>query len=387
MQFIEDYPDADATQPVTSQSSTAAGSAPVESPPVIVKSEGKKRRTNNRQQIEHRGFLYYCSDVGRTADWTFYKCKKALVPGSVNWIVIPCGTKVRDLPAGTERCPGRLRVETLDCGTKIYLGGENHLCTLSNVNSYGVPDDRCLVEGCAPGSTWGSAALLDSIRAELEVFEGWHDLTGGGKGTDRVYLPTLGTDHRLRGLFTRVERAMRPYIRWLQERHPKLVHLRYGIIKTLPFGRSQFFLHGNRGHCDFGNEVYRLPPDERPVSMMVALDDFDLIYLPNMSLPDSQMRVLTTLKHNAVKFTNACLHSGGENATAEPKYRIFVYAVSRTVDFPTNHVWISERTHEGQTRAALRALEEPGSVPGFKKPIAVSSRGRTVFEVDRLQGK
>ena len=73
------------------------------------------------------------------------------------------------------------------------------------------------------------------------------------------------------------------------------------------------------------------------------------------------------------------------------QYRIFLYAVSRVVDFPTNQVFISDRTEEGETRAELRALDpndDPdvlkGSKKVLKKPASVSSRGRTVFEVDRL---
>ena len=391
MQNIEDNYNSEVNS-VSEESLTPADVA-VKGEPLSPKKPKKKRRRNSyfsREQIEHNQFQYYCQNIGKGGDAAYYRCRMVLRPGETQWESSKCGSHSSRLEEGTERCPGRLTCHVRR-GEKFYTGGLDHVCTMSNVNCYGVPDDRCVMELCVPAQTWGSSDLLKDIHQDLTKFSDWHDLTGGGKGTDRVYLPTLETDPKLAPLCEKVKTAARPYVKWLHARYPKLRHLRYGLIKTLPNGRSQYELHGNRTHADFGNTVYRLAPDERPVSMMIALNEFNLMYLSNMSDPDTELKTMTVHKHNGVLFTSACLHSGAANLTQVAQYRIFLYAVSRVVDFPTNQVFISDRTEEGETRAELRALDpndDPdvlkGSKKVLKKPASVSSRGRTVFEVDRL---
>ena len=386
MQYIEVYSDAGSVDS-SELSTNAVSSAVVESEVTVGVKRERTVRSGRRKNIDHKGFSYYCQNARTDGRRAVYRCRMVSLPGVAEWTESFYAHRLSKLPHGTERCPGRLVMNVVD-GKREFSGGEDHVCNMVNTNCYGVPDDRCVMMVYTPAPTWGSKEALQSLRSDLVKFDEWHTLTGGGDGgTDRVYLPTLGTDPKLKPLYRKVKRACKPYVDWLQKQHPKLKHIKYGLIKTMPRGKSQYELHGDRAHFDFGNEVYRLAPDERPVSMMIALDEFDLYYLPNMSLPDSDLLRMTVHKHNAVKFTNACLHSGAENPTPYAKYRIFMYAVSREVDFPHNQVWISDRTKDGEVRAEARALSNPGSVVGFKKPISVSKRGRTVFEVDHYVDK
>ena len=197
------------------------------------------------------------------------------------------------------------------------------------------------------------------------------------------------TNPRLTWLKEKIKLALEPYMAWVRERYPKLRYFRFGAIKTKAGGRAQYDLHGRRVHCDFDGTVHRLPPDERPVSFMVALDSFDLLFLENPRLPDSEIETLHANKHAGVMFTSACLHSGGANLTDEDKYRLFAYAVSCPEDLPKNHIWLSDRVEDGEMRAELWAFEEPDTIEGIqaediRQPVRVSKRGRTIFETDHF---
>ena len=132
---------------------------------------------------------------------------------------------------------------------------------------------------------------------------------------------------------------MREYI---SKQFPSLTHFRLGAIKTGPNAPSQYAGHNYKLHSDFDDKAYRHSPEDRPLSFMMALDQFELISLPHNSLTRNDVVNTVVGPGEVVIFTNNCLHSGGENKTKKMVYRIFGYVVSGEIDFPLNKVYLKQ---------------------------------------------
>jgi hypothetical protein len=81
-----------------------------------------------------------------------------------------------------------------------------------------------------------------------------------------------------------------------------------------------------------------LAPGQRPVPVVLALDQLKKIYLAHISQTRKDLVQLTVPAGHAIIFTGACLHSGGPNDSPNHQYQLFGYMVSSANQFPTNRV-------------------------------------------------
>ena len=122
--------------------------------------------------------------------------------------------------------------------------------------------------------------------------------------------------------------------------HEKLCDKELPMSNTLQ-SRSvtfdQFNLQGTL-HWDYLDDVEKKVPDERPQSIIIALDPFNLLYEYDSDYHDGSVGCKSVAKGEAVMFTSSLRHAGGSNGTKDYKtwkYRLFVYIVSEQSDFPS----------------------------------------------------
>jgi hypothetical protein len=168
----------------------------------------------------------------------------------------------------------------------------------------------------------------------LEDANIWSRLTGGGIRR-REYAKDL-VNHPL--ALAVITKAMKSYVGQVQEKYPSLTHVKYGALRTFPNERSQYLRHEYKLHLDYTVDCKNLPPSQRPISIIVALDPFELIYLPTKLASRRELVRTTIFPGQMVMFTDNCLHSGGSNRTSRKVYRLFAYLASRLKDIPLNGV-------------------------------------------------
>ena len=125
-----------------------------------------------------------------------------------------------------------------------------------------------------------------------------------GENSKRWYLPDAATDQEVRELLEGPTQWVREHI---SERFPSLKYFRLAAIKTGPNAPSQYAGHNYRLHSDFSDEVSFRSFIDRPLSFMIALDCFEVIYLPHKSLTrDDLVTKVADPGEEVVIFTNNC---------------------------------------------------------------------------------
>ena len=137
----------------------------------------------------------------------------------------------------------------------------------------------------------------------------WTGLTGG-YGTLCQFVLDLASQPHVNQV---VESAMRPLINNVLSKYPSLVCIKYGALKTNPNCPSQYEGHDHCLHSDYKSFFNDLLPDQRPVSLIMALDEFEFIYLPALTRNRKELVNITVPAGHSILFTNACLHSCGAN--------------------------------------------------------------------------
>jgi hypothetical protein len=158
-------------------------------------------------------------------------------------------------------------------------------------------------------STGNRQAIIDILDKKVK----WNPLTGGCK--KRFYVSDLPSQPEVCKV---VEHVMKPLINYVQV--ISLVCVKLGALKTLPHCPSQYEGHNNRFHSDYSSNYPEIAPAERPVSVILALDPFDIQYLPHISQKRRDIVHLTVPAGHAIIFTEACLHSGGANISKNRLY-------------------------------------------------------------------
>ena len=102
-------------------------------------------------------------------------------------------------------------------------------------------------------------------------------------------------------------------------------------------------------HSDYDKLHLDIPCHQRLVSIILALNEFKFIYLPHLTLTKKDLITLPVPPGHGIIFTNACLHSGGENESDDVKYCLFAYMASELSHIPHNKVtkykWSSDNNH------------------------------------------
>jgi hypothetical protein len=102
-------------------------------------------------------------------------------------------------------------------------------------------------------------------------------------------------------LKTRVATAMMWYVRYVQVTYPALKHVKYGALETAPQEGSQYRRHSDKLHSDYQVECRDCPPQQHPISIIVALNAFQLIYLLT-KFSSRKVLVTTTVRANGVVY-------------------------------------------------------------------------------------
>jgi hypothetical protein len=164
----------------------------------------------------------------------------------------------------------------------------------------------------------------------------WDKLTGGG---DSCFFFAKDIEkHPM--IYDYLMTELRVYIIYVQQIYPKLKHFKGGAILSAPNAPAQMDGHYGKLHSDYTANVLKHSPDERPISIIMAVDPFGLQYLPSQEMKRIDIKRLNVNQGKMVMFTNMCLHSGNTNKSDKYRLRLFGYMVSHEEDFPENGVMI-----------------------------------------------
>ena len=160
-----------------------------------------------------------------------------------------------------------------------------------------------------------------------------------GKRT-RWHAPDLEKDSNLYG---HVANFMRPIIEEMFSKfHPDFQweHVKYNALKTAAMSLSQLEGHCGKLHSDYCYILRHLGPSDHPMSVIIALDEFNLYHLPRRDCNQKEMEFLKVEKGEVIAFKAECLHSGGEHVSNHEGFQLFAYVTYRKEDIPKDEVHI-----------------------------------------------
>jgi hypothetical protein len=118
---------------------------------------------------------------------------------------------------------------------------------------------RAVLEGC-PDGWWEILTKQGNSRRQLKGINEIGNITGG--------------DVR-----QQIEAMMHLYLDFIKNQYPCLRYWRVGALQTKPNTQSQYKKSGNQLHSDYSETALRREPGERPMSMIMALDEsFNFLY-------------------------------------------------------------------------------------------------------------
>ena len=175
---------------------------------------------------------------------------------------------------------------------------------------------------------------------------------------------------------------MQPYITIVQKMYPKLIYFKCSALKPKPGTPSQYEGYDKRLHSDYKDNVNLKPPGERPVSILLALDEFEFMYLPHNNNPERrEIETITIKPQQMIAFTNRCFHAGGSNMTNKTCYRLFAYLVSHESEYPGGEVFHGRWKQHSNSRQGGTIIGNNDTVAHIRK----TTRGRITMDPDRFQ--
>jgi hypothetical protein len=164
--------------------------------------------------------------------------------------------------------------------------------------------------------------------------QNWNNLRGCG--TDRQYLLLSNDGRKHNVLKNDVEDCIIPFVEnYITKTNPKVNRFKVGALRSKG-SMSQASLSGVY-HRDYRQDlVNKRNQDERPFSIILALDEFRLQY-KDENMGNEVETVNVPIGHAAI-FSSALSHCGGDNGTDEYVYRLFAYVVSDDFDYPVRDV-------------------------------------------------
>ena len=189
----------------------------------------------------------------------------------------------------------------------------------------------------------------------------WENLTH--QGTSRQWLKEIVAPRNEQGesVKLQIEEMMKPYLDMVKYQNPHLRFCRVGALRTQPKSDSQYKKSGNQLHADYPETVKMRYPDERPVSIIMALDEpFKFLYEDKDNNDDDDdvdeddICELMVNRGHAIAFTDELFHAGGENSTKRENYRLFAYVVSDEKDYPNNMVFTKNKANMEKLNAARK---------------------------------
>jgi hypothetical protein len=306
----------------------------------------------SRKKIVFGGIPYTCNKVigdntkkGNTIT-KYYCCGMVLFNGvGEKWKPLQLPKNITNIKPDTTltKCKGTLHgTYTMVRGVMKYSfrpGNNCHIChnpTWVNGNTLDIREPLVLI---VPSVHWNiTDALLQSVKQSLEsIKSGWAPL--GKCGTARQYLPELSSSKSMTIVRDQVTSILSPFLKkYVTTRYPTLIHYKVGAIRSRG-DSSQEELTGTL-HRDFSDDTNARIPEERPQSIIVALDPFNFLYEHNRGCGQLETLQMHVPSGHGIVFTSTLNHAGGANvcADAEDKskyvYRLFAYIVSDRSHYP-----------------------------------------------------
>ena len=241
-----------------------------------------------------------------------------------------------------DHCPGTMSISIVNGIVGVpFFPPKWHLCGAMKFiqnKQLGAADHRCSLEMISPTVQFEKVytqesrqVLIDFLSAKTTI---WTGLTGGF-GSQRQFVLDLKSHPQVHQV---LESAMRPLINYVISKYPSVVCIEYGALKSNPHCPSQLQGHDYCLHSDYKSFFNDTPPHQKPVSVIISLDEFNFIYLPVLTMKRKELVEITVPAGHSIVFTNACLHSGGANNSDQTKFGIFAYMVSDRYQIPNNAV-------------------------------------------------
>ena len=138
--------------------------------------------------------------------------------------------------------------------------------------------------------------------------EGWVPVTRVSR--TRWHAPNL--EKKLK-LCSHVANLMCPIIEPLFSKfHPDFQweHVKYNALKTAAMLKSQFKGHYGKLHSDYCDILQHLGPSDHPMSVIIALDEFNIYHLPCRDCNQKELKFVKVGKGEVISFKAECLHLG-----------------------------------------------------------------------------
>ena len=161
--------------------------------------------------------------------------------------------------------------------------------------------------------------LINFLGAKSTI---WAGLTGGYVRLCQFFLDLSSHPH----VNQVVESEMRPLSNYILSKYPSLVCIKYGALKTRPNCPSQYEGHDHCLHLDYKSFHNDHLPKQRPVLVIMALNEFECIYLPVLTMKRKDLVNTPVPAGHSILFTNASLHSAGANNTDQKNLVVCVHS-------------------------------------------------------------
>ena len=218
-------------------------------------------------------------------------------------------------------------------------GNINHICHNPTWVEGTTLDLREPLMFIVPSVHWQiTDALINSVKHSLEsIKSGWAPL--GHCGSARQYLPGLSSTKSMTNVRDQVTALLTPFVKNnVTNRYPVLINFKVGAIRSRG-DQSQQELMGTL-HRDFSDETNTRTPEERPQSIILALDPFNFLYEHHVGGGKLVTMELHVPSGHGIVFTSLLNHAGGANECADEGdeskyvYRLFAYIVSDISHYP-----------------------------------------------------
>jgi hypothetical protein len=195
-------------------------------------------------------------------------------------------------------------------------GRKNHTCYTPTWSTGSMIDERVPFQLIMPPLSWNIMdALLKNVRVSLSgIKSNWKALRKCGKS--RMYLPDLSTSKSMKNVREQAMLLINPFIKnHVTTRYKSLTYFRVGAIRSRG-EQSQLECVGSL-HRDYHNDVNNRVPEERPMSIILALDPFHFLYEHNCGAGQTRTIEQTVPSGHAVLFSSGLHHAGGRSAFGE----------------------------------------------------------------------
>jgi hypothetical protein len=95
----------------------------------------------------------------------------------------------------------------------------------------------------------------------------------------------------------RVQSIIKPFLNNIRKQNPSLQYWKVGALRTAPRSPSQYEKMDWQLHSDYSEEVLLQPECERPMSLIMALDDFEFVYELDNKENEDDNEIITLTVH------------------------------------------------------------------------------------------